>query len=800
MTFERSWALLLALLPFAWAAYEWSHTRRHLGLILRALSFAAIFIAIAEPRLTVDETKLAVAVLADTSESTTDADLVRGADIAEEIQSEQGRHWTTVIPFARSTRPLSSDELTGDVGFGHTTGEAGRGTDLEAAIQEGIAALPEAMVPRLVLITDGKETEGSLSRAAWQAKQLDIPIDTYLLPGRRKPELRLEGVSFPALAYTGEQFPIDVVIESPSTGQAQLELAAEGIVLGKSNVTLSKGPNPVRLHASLNTPGALDLSLRIDSPQLGDLRYDHALEVRRPKVLYFSNDSAAENEHLTGALSAASFEVTQANVVNGVRLNDYQLVIFNNWDLDSLPESGKQEIADYVRQGGGLLVVAGDRNIYREPEEGAPEDILNAALPATLAPPRSPEGTAVVLIVDKSSSMEGRKMELARLASIGVVDNLRPIDTVGVLQFDNTFEWAVPIRKVDNKTLINRLIGGITPDGGTQIAPALAEAYNRILPTQASYRHIVLLTDGISEEGNSLAVARSARDNDVTISTVGLGQDVNRNYLARVAEYAGGSAYVITDLEQLERILLKDVKEHTGSTTVERSLKPDVQKDVEVLDGVPISAAPDLKGYVRFDAKPSAETILTINGEGEDDPLLTRWQYGLGRAAVFASDAKPRWAWTGFPGRGMTPSGPTLPATCCPTRRTAKPAPSSTAPTANSSSATGWVPRWRSRPRSRKCSSSVPTGSSPPLMSARSPRGPMKDDSKSATAKACSAYCPPRNPRRSRKPASIARKPSWSITARTKPCCVRYRPSPADALSPNPATSFPAPANRSARS
>ena len=65
-------------------------------------------------------------------------------------------------------------------------------------------------------------------------------------------------------------------------------------------------------------------------------------------------------------------------------------MIFNNWDLDSISEAGKKEIADYVRQGGGLLVVAGDRNIYREPEEGAPEDILNAALPATLAPPRSP--------------------------------------------------------------------------------------------------------------------------------------------------------------------------------------------------------------------------------------------------------------------------------------------------------------------------------------------------------------------------------------------------------------------------
>ena len=77
----------------------------------------------------------------------------------------------------------------------------------------------------------------------------------------------------------------------------------------------------------------------------------------------------------------------------------------------------------------------------------------------------------MVLIIDKSSSMEGTKIELARLAAIGVVENLRPIDSVGVLIFDNSFQWAVPIRKADDRPAIKRLISGITPDGGTQIAP-----------------------------------------------------------------------------------------------------------------------------------------------------------------------------------------------------------------------------------------------------------------------------------------------------------------------------------------
>ena len=56
-----------------------------------------------------------------------------------------------------------------------------------------------------------------------------------------------------------------------------------------------------------------------------------------------------------------------------------------------------------------------------------------------------------------------------------------------------------------------------------------------------------------------------------------------------------------------------------------------------------------LRGYVRFISKPTAETILTVD---EKDPLLARWQYGLGRAAVFTSDAKSRWAanWMTWPG------------------------------------------------------------------------------------------------------------------------------------------------------
>jgi hypothetical protein len=236
------------------------------------------------------------------------------------------------------------------------------------------------------------------------------------------------------------------------------------------------------------------------------------------------------------------------------------------------------------------------------------------------------------------------------------------------------------MRHALDKGLIKRLISGITPDGGTQIAPALNEAYRKVTLSKATYKHIVLLTDGISEEGDSLELAKEALNHDVTISTVGLGQDVNRSYLEKIAATSGGRSYFLNDPQGLEQILLKDVQDYSGSTAIEKVLAASVERPAEILEGTGMETAPPLKGYARYIAKPGAETILGIGAQRADqtesaissgpatsadepatlsdpnastkDPLYVRWQYGLGRAAVFTSDAKSRWAanWVTWPG------------------------------------------------------------------------------------------------------------------------------------------------------
>ena len=182
------------------------------------------------------------------------------------------------------------------------------------------------------------------------------------------------------------------------------------------------------------------------------------------------------------------------------------------------------------------------------------------------------------------------------------------------------------------------MISGIIPDGGTQIAPALTEAYHKILLVNAAYKHIVLLTDGISEEGDSLGLSRDAATNHITISTVGLGQDVNRAYLEKIATVAKGKSYILNEPAGLEQVLLKDVQEHTGTTAIEKPIKAEVKHPSDLLDKVDMEHAPELSGYVRFETRPTADEILDGRHRSTAGALAVRPRP---RSCVFVRCEKP---------------------------------------------------------------------------------------------------------------------------------------------------------------
>ena len=137
---------------------------------------------------------------------------------------------------------------------------------------------------------------------------------------------------------------------------------------------------------------------------------------------------------------------------------------------------------------------------------------------------------------------------------------------------------------------------------------------------------------------------------DITVSSVAVGQEADRELLGNIATWGRGRSYFIQDAERVPRIFIQETQIASQSTLVEEAVETTVITSIEAFTDVDLDAAPPLRGYVRTLAKETAEVLIQSESE---NPLLARWRYGLGRTAAFTSDVKNRWAadwltWDGY--------------------------------------------------------------------------------------------------------------------------------------------------------
>ena len=128
-------------------------------------------------------------------------------------------------------------------------------------------------------------------------------------------------------------------------------------------------------------------------------------------------------------------------------------------------------------------------------EEGYADSVLEALLPITFTVKERPEEFALIIVLDKSWSMVGEKIELSKEASKAAVDVLDDHHEIGVVAFNNSLDWPVLLQRASNREWIKDKISTIMPSGHTNVYPALEEAFLGLEGSESRLKHVILLSD-----------------------------------------------------------------------------------------------------------------------------------------------------------------------------------------------------------------------------------------------------------------------------------------------------------------
>jgi Ca-activated chloride channel family protein len=205
--------------------------------------------------------------------------------------------------------------------------------------------------------------------------------------------------------------------------------------------------------------------------------------------------------------------------------------------------------------------------------------------------------------------------------------------------------WAVPMTQIQgdfDKETIKGLISNIPLGGGTHIYPAVRDAADAIRTVTASSRHLVLLTDGRDFHGEDYtALISQMRADGVSLSTIGVGDDADRDLLTRLAKQGQGRYYFTQRIDNIPKIVFKELDLALKQAIVEGNTQPHIEAASPVLRGISPQDIPQITGYDLTTAKNDSVVALASD---LGHPLLAHWNYGLGRVAAFTSDAGPGWA------------------------------------------------------------------------------------------------------------------------------------------------------------
>ena len=289
----------------------------------------------------------------------------------------------------------------------------------------------------------------------------------------------------------------------------------------------------------------------------------------KPLILYVEGEPA-EARYLTEAMDRMGLRLevrTPATMPQALReLTGYDAVILSDVPAHQLGDPWMAALRDYVgKLGGGFIMIGGMNSFgvggyYRT----AVEDLL----PVKLQAPDQEEqqSSALALVMDRSGSMAGPKLEFCKSAAAATAELLSAKDHLGVYAFDSAVTVVVPMTKIPEGGggVFAGQISAITSGGGTNIHPGMVRARADLGAVKAKIKHMIVLTDGQSEGSGYEALAAGCRAEGITISTVAVGADASLPLLQAIAAAGGGQAYQTLDPASITRIFTQDTMIHTG--------------------------------------------------------------------------------------------------------------------------------------------------------------------------------------------------------------------------------------------
>ena len=492
----------------------------------------------------------------------------------------------------------------------------------------------------------------------------NVVIDHLELPDLAAGEIYVDRLDAPRQVLPGEAVPLTALVHSGDARSVAMEIVADGEAVASQDVDLVAGQNRIEAVLPAIETGENLIELRLTGadahPQNDALGKLLSTAPVRPVAIISADPAHGEAFARLLAdqgLETEVFEPRRAPYYLKDWLGFGDIVLINTPALALTTLQQELIETTVARYGMGLVILGGPNSFGPGGYFGTP---LEALSPLSSRVPQDAPEVAMIFVLDRSGSMqqkvgEGNRLDVAKSATLAATELLNPQSRVGIIAFDAEASTLLPLTRLsDAPDAVETALGGFDPGGGTAIYPGLVEAFAMMQGVDAPAKHVVVMTDGLSQPGDFPGIVGRLRAEGVTISSVAIGQGADTGVARTIADLGGGSAHVTTDFAALPSILSQEAM--LLASPVEEGATQPVWTDrgAPFLSALPVQLPP-LAGFVATTAKPEARLAATTrDARDRDMPVLAWWRYGNGMVLALATDATGPWseAWQRLPQYG----------------------------------------------------------------------------------------------------------------------------------------------------